>query len=791
LFHLIFHGHTHNATINTINKNNQGIVIVCSEASLSNINQYEHIGFSILDVDTQGMSLNIENYRIDSNYNVYPANTSNDIKIPVEEEKRKFIDFRKKTSKLYDDELSIAQGLFVSNYNSENFFENLFSDPVLKSSASVSLKNIAKKTDTTKNVTIQEILRDNLNHYHIYGKDKYGKTSILYYLLLNTLKDLSNNNTLPIFIDCGDKSSIKERNIDDLFCNKYQIRKSFFNELKQEYKIKLFLDNFNKVSNDFNEKIKDFIHNNNNVTYVATFDELLMSEFNDIKINDINPIKLYIHDLTTKHIASITSKTLKCNEEKTNEIIGKVKSIFSQLNLPLNYWNISLFLWIFNSTNQQNFHNNFELLQLYIDNLLDRQSLVTDRDLKITYDSLKKFLGELAYNLLTNYHEEGYKITYSQLINFIESYIQSNIRFVIKSKNLFDLLIEKGILKEYEDEKFTFRLNGIFEFFVAYYLKDHKKETNGIIEDDAVYISFGNELELISGFNNTDEEFVMAIFNKSKNLYEKINNEYKSLGDADQILISKSSQFRSLSTNYQKSVSAYFKVESLDDSSPLKSQAQIQNGEVIQKKIYSNIELNPENLERILFIMCRGYRNSSLEDKDLNNKILDFILESACNLCFSYMDLKDITEEDYQSFAKIFSNFIPIIIQTFLLDALSQNNLEVLFLSKIEELKRNKTGNELKLFVLYYILIDLDLKNNKKYIDDCLAVLSIKVLKYASLFKLLSFILFKKYYNDSTLTYIENAIMDNAKLIDNSTTNKNNTRKMIENIKNINTLKIE
>lgn len=59
---------------------------------------------------------------------------------------------------------------------------------------------------------------------------------------------------------------------------------------------------------------------------------------------------------------------------------------------------------------------------------------------------------------------------------------------------------------------------------------------------------------------------------------------------------------------------------------------------------------------------------------------------------------------------KLMANFLPLIIETFLFDALAQNNLERIILDKIDELKQDSTKNQLKLFILYFMLIDLILK---------------------------------------------------------------------------------
>lgn len=781
-FHIMFYGHTHKSLNTSIIKNSDGIVTVCSDASLSKINNHEYIGFTTIDIDIEDMSMELQKFRIDSEFMVYPNGFPININIPVDDKKRELLDFRKKVIKLYDIEVNKAKEIFVSNVKSKNStFEELFSEPILKTTSSTSINSIAKTSNLARTITIKEIEEDLQNNFIIYGKDKFGKTSILYNLLVHYLKDISLYKTLPLYIDCSSKN-IRNIRLEDIFTRTYQVSKSFFNQLKEEYNIRLLLDDYNKCDSNLKNNITDFITDNKDITYVTTSDENILSDFQEISIDSTTHVKLYIHDLTSKHVRSITEKTLQCDPEKTEEIINKIKSIFKQLNLPLNYWTVSLFLWIFNNTNEQNFHNNFELIQLYIDNLLDRQNIVTDKQIKIEYETLKIFLSELAFYLVTNYHSENYNIKYAKLVTFIEEYKESNRRLVITTEALLNLTIEKGILKQINENYYTFRLKGVFEYFIAYYLKDNQKSRDKVIQDDRFYLSFGNELELVSGFNKRDSDFLTKIFNKSSNLFEDTNNYYNSLGNTDEVLISMTSSLNLKLADYKKGINTLIKKD-MDSVKDEISQFHSPDSDVSSKKMYDKIESISDHLEKVLFIISRVYRNSAVTDDDLNNKVLDFILESACNLCFLIIEEHEDKADFKENVFKLFTNFIPLVVQNFLFDALAQNNLENIFLDKIEELKRTN-GNELKIFVLYYMIIDLDIKNNKRYIDDVIVYLKINTLKHASIYKLFSILLFGRYNSDSSKEYIEHATLVQAKKIDNSKKNIETTLKTIQAISN-------
>lgn len=783
-FHIMMHGHIHKSMNSSILRNSDGIISISTDASLSKINAYEHIGFTTIELNIEEMNVKMDKYRIDSDFTLYLYGTHK-IDIPVNEEKRELLDFRKKVIKLQENEMSKAKQIFVSDSEHATSLNELFSEPILKTTSSSSLNNIAKKNDLSRVVDIEFIENDFNTNYFIYGKDKFGKTSILYYLYINYLINMSKHKVLPIYIDCSSKG--EHSDIEDIFIKNYHINKNFLNQLMKDYKVRLLLDDYHKISSEFKLKLEKFIIKNKNVTYITSIEENILSDFKDITIDSTLHTKLYIHDLTTTQVRNVTKRTLNCDIEKTEEIIIKIKSVFRQLNLPMNYWTVSLFLWIFNNSNEQNFHNNFELIQLYIDNLLDRQNIVTDRDIKIEYETLKIFLSELAIELIKEHHKDNYKIKYSALVNFIEEYKIKNRRLVITTEALLKIIIEKGILKQINDEGlYTFRLKGVFEYFVAYYLKDNKKTRDEIINDNHVYLSFGNELELVSGFNKQDSDFLTKIFSKSALIFQPINNEYNSIGNADEILKIKSS---TLSLKL-KDVTAGVQSLIINDIDTISEELNSTGygSEVSAKPIYDEIKLNSDNLEKTLFIMSRVFRNSSVNNDKLTSQILDFILESACNLCFLAIDESESSPDNDDNVYKIFSNFIPLVIQNFLFDALAQNNLENIFLDKINEIKE-MPGNELKVFVLYYMIIELDIKSNKKYIDDVINILKNSTLKHASMYKLFSLLLFKRYNSDYNKDFLEKAVIKQSKQINNSKEFTQNILKGINNIASQNRLK--
>lgn len=78
---------------------------------------------------------------------------------------------------------------------------------------------------------------------------------------------------------------------------------------------------------------------------------------------------------------------------------------------------------------------------------------------------------------------------------------------------------------------------------------------------------------------------------------------------------------------------------------------------------------------------------------------------------------------------------MPIIIQVFLYDAIGQRNLKDVFTSKLEDILRNPQGNQLRIFLLTFLLVDLDIKNNMYLIGKALEAIDNKAFRFAILNK--------------------------------------------------------
>ncbi|HML64346.1 MAG TPA: metallophosphoesterase [Dysgonomonas sp.] len=773
-FSVKFSGHIHKNKIQKSYITDRGIVDFFSESCNCDISKNENVGYFLLDINFENAKINFNSFRIDSDYIHYPV-SSEVVNIPIGKEKREKIEFTLLLNQIFENENSQLRNLFISESNNNTFLD-LFETPLLKNTPTMSLKGLSKQQDTSKIITVDSLLNEKVN-FAIYGKDKYGKTILLHYIYLSLLKDFSYYQKIPLIINAEFWKS--RQKIDDLFITKYNLSRAFLEKYKNNYSLVILVDNIYKDPTEtLLAEIQNFLKETPNCSVIYSINEMLISQQMD---NDLDKISkpIYIHSLTAKEIRTLTNN-LDCDIEIKGQILKNIKTVFKQLNLPVNYWTVSLFIWVYKNSNNKHFESNFELIELYIDNLLDKEDIVTNRIFKINYESLKEFLGELAIYLVTAYREAVYSISYDELVLFMHEYKEKNRRFVIETELLAKLLIDKGIIIKNIQGRYGFRLKGIFEYFIAYHLKDAARLRDDIINNDTIYLSFGNELELIAGFNKKDKDFINKIYDKTNDFFYEATQKYID-STKDDILNAKSKELQQKMNELKMFSVVSSEVNSLAMSDTDNSY------QVSQKKIYESIERNSQNLEKFLFILSRVFRNSNINESSLNDKVLDFILDSTCNLSFLILE-EGLKEKNPSEYLSLLSTFTPFVAQGFLSEALSQSNLETLFLDKIEQLKKYP-GNDFKLYILYTLVIDLDLKSNKKYIPDLIKHTSSNIIKFAIISKLLSHLMFGVYLSEDTKDYIENQILSVGTDLKYSIKDMENLKKSINNIRQVNRTK--
>lgn len=749
-YDMMYSGHVH-ANRDTLHVTS-GIGIYHSTSSATLSGEKDNIGYTIIDVDIESFELGLTNVMYNKNEETFYFSDQRKSQIPVDTEKQKQNKFRVTIRKRFEQQSKEANKLFLSykEIKEENDFLNLFTNPIIKAE-SQSNPNPKNK----KRYSLKDLILNKKENQILFGKDKSGKSATLYKMSLDILHNFHSLKILSIYIDCKVLMNTKTAlDIIDSLSDFYETNKKNASNLLEDYHLKIMLDNFDENENLILNPLSEFLDAHKNCSIIAASNETIFSSFAGGLIGGISFVNRYLHDLTRAEIRELAVKWPDMTDDKRTQVIEKIHVVFNQLNIPSNYWTVSLFLWIFQKNIDVNLGNNFQLIELYIDSLLDKDNFILSKQYKIDFDDLKDFLSALAHKLATTYQGNNYLLKYGQLVDFIDEYKTENKRFVIETRTLSDLLIEKGILKSEVNGNYTFRLNGVFEYFLGYYMAYDEEFRNQVIDHDDYYLSFKNEFEVCAGIIPQDYDFVKKIFERTKLIYSDINKDVN-LNNLDALLLSKVNE----TFNISGEINALLKDTLKDSLEPEEQDGILESlspsnqriSDVKPKKYYDEISGNSEDLENALYILGRVYRNSKIKKKDeFNNDVFDFILNSTCTFSFSLIeDISSqnmgeidnkITEEDL---IKLLTQFLPIVAQTFFYDMAIQANLEIVLKEKIDELKKNKKGNELKLVILYFSLVDLDIKGHANLIEELIDLINIPILKQTTVFKLYLYLSFK------------------------------------------------
>ncbi|QMU64094.1 MAG: hypothetical protein GKR88_07190 [Flavobacteriaceae bacterium] len=739
-YHAMFSGHTH--------KNRDTIYMVpeigmyhCSSSATLSLDEVSKIGYSIIEIDLETYQVITSNRIYQSDENTFYKGDPKISHIPISETKIKENKFRENIRKRFNEELIKANELFLSNNElkeGEDFIQ-LFTTPIIKDKP----KTFDDTKTRAKSFSLNDLLLSTENEI-LFGKDKSGKTAILYKILLNALNNFSITKILPLYIDC--KEYIKlSKSIDILknISSFYALNKNNSANLSQSYHVKILLDNFDDNEIFILNPVNEYLSNNPNSSIIAVAEETLLNNFSNQYINNQELSNRFIWEIGRTEIRILTKKWPNLSDSKREVLLEKIHKVFNQLNIPSNYWTVSLFIWIFEKNSDANFRSNFQLIELYIDNLLGRDRFISKESIyKIDYEDFKTYIGELAYFLISKKSEENYVLSHVELINFTDNYKNSNRKFVIEVSKVTDLIIDLGLLKKVYMDSYTFRLNGVFEYFLAYYMKDNQDFRNKVIDDGHFYLSFANEFEICAGFNSRDVAYVKKILQKTIEIFDQVASKYN-FTQLDSLLKYQIQNKLSVDLGLPKALKDTVKPIPIEEQDIIFEEISGDNrklSEVNPKKYYKKIEPTPENLEKSLLIIARVFRNSKFKDQNLEDEIFELILNYTCVLGFEIIEeieddnlelIPEKTSED--ELMKLLIQFVPIVIQTFFYDAVVQNNLESILIEKINTLKQKPKENELKLLILYFSLIDLNLKNNHKYIAEIIELLKIGVLKQTSL----------------------------------------------------------
>lgn len=740
-FNISLSGHLHKDKMSAEFTHTDGILKIATAASLAG-KDGSTVGFSLFMLSLEEYVVYGTNYNFDQSKEFFYEANPIDAQIPISKEKQEQNKFRAVLNELYQLELSEADDLFLNGKSPKNNkrFNDYWTDPVVNDKSAEEVKK--DKSAQSKNWSFEDVLTFNDNVL-IIGDDKCGKTSFLRKIQIESLKDFNKFQLIPYYIDY--KKVVGNLNIEREYSRYFRVNQNNAKRLLSDKKNILLVDNFNVTSDESLIWLKDLLQSFGDVKVILSVKQDSLSKYSNISIGD-KPLKqLFFHDLKKRQLKELAGK-FYLEDDARVEVLNRIQHIFNMLAIPFNFWSVSLFMWVFKE-NTKDIANDVDLVDLYVESILERDKLVKNKS-NFSYDKYKQYLAYLAKFLLTKNHNR-YQATVAEILQFTEEYLSENPRNTVTAEQVWEYVTSKGILKEGGQGNYIFRLNGIFEYFLAHYLKLNEEFRNEIISDNNIYLSFKNELQLYAGSNRSDEEFLKKIYAKTKLIFDECYNDLKA-DEFDTLLksLTLDSFDKILKNGDVKELVGDLSQEDLQDlenhSNEVSTTIVADRSEVKVKEINPINKSDILSLETAIYILGRVFKNADdIKNSSLVNEIFDYLIETTIKWGFKLFDTISHTQTDLEShnkaemFLRLMQQMLPIIVQSRVSDMMGANNIEGIVTDKINRLDNKDGKNQFVLFVLLYMMADIDLSKHIHFLERGNSLIKLPILQYAILMKLM------------------------------------------------------
>ena len=772
-FDFMLSGHIHKNNLSLDLTPNDGVIKLGTSANLS-FEIESQIGYAIINLDHEDCKFHVDFRMYDLKNEIFYPIPRKSYKIPTSAIKEEQNNLRQNIRKKFLEELEDSKSLFVESKNrdkSKNLLE-LSTNPVLKDkSLSEMLSDEELNCPDFEWQKFFEFEKD----FIVFGKDKCGKTVMLKKFELELLKDYSKYDYIPYYIDLKFwHNSERKFDFEKEFAKYYFINANVARKLLENKKIIFLIDNFHMENKEIKDQLENILVEHENLRLIICSVSSSLNSFDNSRFDGRTLEKLYFHRLRKMHIKALTKKNYDLSKEREEQIVEKIDTIFKKLSIPFNYWTVSIFLWVFNKDSNTNLHNDVDLINLYIEKLLEKEQLTVSAS-TFTYNNYKKLLAHLAHFLLSKHHSKSYYAKYSDIIKFIQKNLNKNPRLRTNPKEIFDYLDSKALLRKKEPDLYSFRLNGVFEYFIAYYMTLDDSFLQDAVNDKKYYLSFGNEFELYAGFKRDNINFLKQIYKKTQKNFSELNVLYNLKNTTiDSLLISKIHEADELGQLIQKFSEKFHEglteIEQDEIEEQLIKEMKLdESHSEVKKKLEKSFNNSTETLEDSLKILGKVFRNiDDINDSDLVYEIFDYIIDNACLWSyklldeFGELDISEIIKTDVKGEAKnllkIISNVIPTLVEVRLYDMIGHVNLEGIILDRLAKAKMNYRENQFKLFIYSFLLLDINYNHHKNIIEEIIPLIRIPVIKYSFILKLNYYLGFKNNLTTSDKRFLKNNI---------------------------------
>lgn len=640
----------------------------------------------------------------------------------------------------YSEKLNEDIIMSSTNTNVTCSIDNLFVEPRILNSPQGNYKE-----EEVINYTIESILTNN-DSFLIYGLKESGKTILLDKIFLESIRKFNQYNKIPVLIKFSD---FRKKDLIKTIREFASIASKDIHNFLIENQIVLIIDDisFHEKHQLQIEDLKKLISNYSNIQLVASVDLLLENVFptDYLEHNDIlNANVAFIQNFSSKEIKELIQKWYVGKEIDLQDKMQKLIKSFVDFGLPKTPLSVTLFLWIFENQEKRPI-NNSVLVELFIENLLEKTNLENIYSETFDFTNKKRLLSFIAKFMLENGDEDSdYSVDYISLLNYFKEYLSS--RFHGKPQKVLDDFIKRGILSYQDENLIRFKSGFFFHYFIAIHF-DYDPSFKNYVFSESNYLNFIEEITYYTGLKRDD----LAILNFTQ---AKLNEAF---GDFNADVIKNYEKVDKVFES-KKDNTVTFKIdENISDKKPTDSQIDLMYDDSlsaipvntsIQKKSKENTS-NGVQLDKILKLACSVLKNSEdVDDFDAKKIAYQNTLVSSISFLMQYRDSLIIHYTRYQKqpehFPKnidfhLFIKIIPLVHQVVIYNWLGTQKLRPVILEKIEKDKTTLNISEFEKYLSVFIYGDVKGGDYPDIIESFIKKTTHNYIKDLSFLKVMSY----------------------------------------------------
>lgn len=732
-FDILLTGHKHKEKI-CYQQTFQGAMLNCQSASsiadFSDMNYGK--GYSIIDYEKKDkVVVHYRKYLADNERFVVNSDVGNDdgsIEISFPQEKQikdselgcKIIDYLKDES--FE---SVDERLFTYGIDSRipSKMKDLFVEPLLS--------NFPESQEDSKNVVfyhIQDII-ENFDNYLICGLKESGKTTLLDKIFIEYIENFNKLKIIPVRINYVD---VKIDGLSRLIQQNLGITKKEYDFLMNQKKnIVLIVDGICFDDDERTKVIVDYLENNINCK-IITACEIIADSWIPLNLPNIGLFSkvIYIRNFKSQQIKSLIEKWFPGQNRDAKDRVMQLIKNFQTLSLPRTPLAVTLFLWIIDKQESTPI-NNSVLVQLVVENLLEKTHFENIYQNKFTYQNKIRLLAFLAMHMeKTGDSNNSYRLSYADALNFVDNYLASKIE--LSSKKIVDDFSRRGILVIENDSYVKFKYDFFFRYFLALYIEYSSEFKKNIFTQEKC-LDYFEEIIYYSGLHTDCEELLELGFNVLSNCYDEINNEL--LLDPQKL---------DVFLNSRPSISTSISMEKIEKKPTEEEMNQAYDDELSRIPIKKAIEKRTADVEKSIVkaLKFTSFLFKNLEEVDnkiLRKNVLKKVFVSSISMLLTFHDnliryytKNKMVPANFPSGVDFlfFIRMLPYLHQVMLSDWIGTEKTKLLIKEKIEDDKNDPKISEYEKYLGLFVYSDIKgkdaqmlyrkflLENKYKYIMD-------------------------------------------------------------------------